>query len=231
MQHTMNGSAPEAAVQVARVSLSPTQKLLKNASLTHNRKLPSLLRIPCTKRRSGLFVGFPYILNRPCSFEQLNAKLHTVAFCSHLVAYPWKAISSVVVSCPGVNLTACGFLLVQALEAMILFLVGSGVDVNAVRASIRALEETQYISPFTTAGHQQQQLNSMKSKTERYSVGDTSSPVPMRASSQGSRPASPTDPGSQQLTPRCPPSAGASEHENAPELRLAASPTNPFNSD
>lgn len=122
----------------------------------------------------------------------------------------------------------------RALEAMLLFLVGSGVDVGAIRASIRSLEETQYISPLTAAGQQQQLLQSASSKRDKYPLGNPgsiNSPEPVRGTSHSSRPASPTDPGSQQMTPRRPDSLGASPRNSAQEARLSASVTNPFNSD
>ncbi|KAL8453195.1 hypothetical protein Emed_001065 [Eimeria media] len=122
----------------------------------------------------------------------------------------------------------------RALEAMILFLVGSGVDVSAVRASIRMLEETQYISPLTAPGSQQQMLlQSLTSKKEQsaHTFNSASAAELARNPSQSSRPASPTDPGSQQATPRPPGSGPASPRSSRGEARLSASPTNPFASD
>ncbi|CDJ37939.1 hypothetical protein, conserved [Eimeria tenella] len=138
----------------------------------------------------------------------------------------------------------------RALEAMILFLVGSGVDVASVRASIRLLEETQYVSPLTAAGHQQQQLQQQpytSSKVDMQqmqqfpnSPRSTSPAEPMkRTNSQSSRPHSPSDPGSQQVTPRKPYPSGdsqrlqptASNGNLNDSARPLASPTNPFASD
>ncbi|CDI87487.1 hypothetical protein, conserved [Eimeria praecox] len=135
----------------------------------------------------------------------------------------------------------------RALEAMILFLAGSGVDVAAVRASIRLLEETQYISPLTHPGQGSQQLlqqHSVTSKSERQHPANNNSPrstspaEPVRRTpSQASRPASPSDPDSQ-ITPRQPFAKGESQHlaatasvANLNSSRLPASPTNPFASD
>lgn len=136
----------------------------------------------------------------------------------------------------------------RALEAMILFLAGSGVDVAAVRASIRLLEETQYISPLTHPGQGSQQLlqqHSVTSKSERQHPANNNSPrstspaEPVRRTpSQASRPASPSDPDSQ-ITPRQPFAKGESQHLAATasvanlndSSRLPASPTNPFASD
>lgn len=139
---------------------------------------------------------------------------------------------------------------VQALEAMILFLVGSGVDVGSVRASIRLLEETQYVSPLTAAGHQQQLLQqqpytSSKADMQQMqqfpnSPRSTSPAEPVkRTNSQSSRPHSPSDPGSQQVTPRKPYHSGdsqrlqqtASNGNLKDSARPLASPTNPFASD
>ncbi|KAL8454875.1 hypothetical protein Emag_001241 [Eimeria magna] len=122
----------------------------------------------------------------------------------------------------------------RALEAMILFLVGSGVDVSAVRASIRLLEETQYISPLTAPGSQQQMLlQSLTTKKEQsvHTFNSASAADLARNASQSSRPASPTDPGSQQATPRPPGSGPASPRSSREDARLSASPTNPFASD
>ncbi|KAL8275743.1 hypothetical protein Esti_000306 [Eimeria stiedai] len=122
----------------------------------------------------------------------------------------------------------------RALEAMILFLVGSGVDVSAVRAAIRMLEETQYISPLTAPGTQQQMLQQsfMGKKEQSVNTFNSASAAEIaRVASQSSRPASPTDPGSQQATPRPPGSGPASPRSSREEARLSASPTNPFASD
>ncbi|CDI82811.1 hypothetical protein, conserved [Eimeria acervulina] len=58
----------------------------------------------------------------------------------------------------------------RALEAMILFLAGSGVDVAAVRASIRLLEETQYFSPLTHPGGQASQQLQQQQLQQQHSV-------------------------------------------------------------
>ncbi|KAL8439139.1 hypothetical protein Efla_000654 [Eimeria flavescens] len=115
----------------------------------------------------------------------------------------------------------------RAVEAMILFLVGSGVDVSAVRASIRALEEAHYISPLTAAGNQQQLLLQSLSTKKEHSISHYGGADLARGSSQTSRPPSATDPGSQQATPGPPGSAAASQDGGRP----SASPTNPFTSE
>ncbi|KAL8435211.1 hypothetical protein ACSSS7_002632 [Eimeria intestinalis] len=122
----------------------------------------------------------------------------------------------------------------RALEAMILFLVGSGIDVSAIRAAIRMLEETQYISPLTAQGSQQQMLMQSLTGKKEHSVNTFNSASAAdlaRHPSQSSRPASPTDPGSQQVTPRPAGSGPASPRSSREEARLSASPTNPFASD
>lgn len=136
----------------------------------------------------------------------------------------------------------------QAVEAMILFLAGSGVDVAAVRASIRLLEETQYLSPLAHPGQCSQQLvqqQSVTSKSDRLqqanSPRSTSPAEPMkRTTSQASRPPSPSEHDSQQQTPRQPVTKGESHQQLAATTsignlndanRLQASNTNPFASD
>ncbi|OEH78413.1 hypothetical protein cyc_00236 [Cyclospora cayetanensis] len=57
----------------------------------------------------------------------------------------------------------------RALEAMLLFLMGSGVDIGAVRAAIKTLEEAPYVSPLTAMGQQQHLAQlSLSSKPEGY---------------------------------------------------------------
>ncbi|XP_026191642.1 uncharacterized protein LOC34617439 [Cyclospora cayetanensis] len=59
----------------------------------------------------------------------------------------------------------------RALEAMLLFLMGSGVDIGAVRAAIKTLEEAPYVSPLTAMG----------------STGDSRGDVSKAAVSKGAR--------------------------------------------
>lgn len=128
----------------------------------------------------------------------------------------------------------------RATEAMIIFLVGSGVDPVAIRASIKTLQETQYFSPLSAAGQQQQHsmqlLNSMNSKRDRDAAasgsrGSTSPADPQRAlSHHSSRIHTPTE--SQQNTPRLHhESADTTNHNNVNEPLLSSSPTNPFASE